>query len=137
MLSILYKIFEKYILKMNKRILIGAAITLIIVTSCTADETDLNTNNDVNVPNVIPNGNENYLTMDSDYIFDQNSLNTFELKIPQSQLELIDSDPSAEEYIEGMLIFQGDTISPVGIRYKGSIGAFVGCLSGINVFDPS
>ena len=137
MLSILYKIFEKYILKMNKRILIGAAITLIIVTSCTSDKTDLNTNNDVNVPNVIPNGNESYLTMDSDYIFDQNSLNTFELKIPQSQLELIDRDPSAEEYVEGMLIFQGDTISPVGIRYKGSIGAFVGCLSGINVFDPS
>jgi spore coat protein CotH len=36
-----------------------------------------------------------------------------------------------------MLIFEGDTISPVGIRYKGSIGAFVGCVDGPNVFEPS
>ncbi|MDA9333033.1 CotH kinase family protein, partial [Saprospiraceae bacterium] len=33
--------------------------------------------------------------------------------------------------------FQGDTISPVGVRYKGSVGAFVGCLSGGNIFAPS
>ena len=36
-----------------------------------------------------------------------------------------------------MLIFENDTISPVGIRYKGSIGAFVGCLDGPNMFEPS
>ena len=36
-----------------------------------------------------------------------------------------------------MLIFKGDTLSPVGIRYKGSIGAFMGCTSGKNAFKPS
>ncbi|MFT7249333.1 MAG: spore coat protein CotH [Arcticibacterium sp.] len=39
--------------------------------------------------------------------------------------------------MEGVLIFEGDTLSPVGIRYKGSIGAWVGCLSGDHVFEPS
>ena len=43
---------------------------------------------------------------------------------------MINDDPTKEEYIEGALIFEGDTISPVGIRYKGSVGAFVGCTSG-------
>ena len=35
------------------------------------------------------------------------------------------------------LFFEGDTISPVGIRYKGSVGAFVGCTSGKNPLEPS
>ena len=71
------------------------------------------------------------------HIFDKKSLHTFELKIPGSALKKIDSDPAKEEYVEGMLIFKGDTLSPVGIRYKGSIGAFMGCTSGKNAFKPS
>ena len=50
---------------------------------------------------------------------------------------MINDDPTKEEYIEGALIFEGDTISPVGIRYKGSVGAFVGCTSGKNPLEPS
>ena len=41
----------------------------------------------------------------------------------------IDADPAAEEYVEGSLTYNGETISPIGIRYKGSIGAFVGGVS--------
>ena len=84
------------------------------------------------VPNIQPIGTEKYLDLNSDYIFDQESLHTFELKIPGSSLRKIDSDPVKEEYVEGILIFEGDTLSPVGIRYKGSVGAFVGCTSGKN-----
>lgn len=89
------------------------------------------------VPTIIPDGTEQYLNLDSDYIFDQEKLHTFEIKLPQSALNKIDGDPAAEEYVEGSLIFEGDTISPVGIRYKGSIGAFVGCLSGNDWANPS
>ncbi len=78
-----------------------------------------------------------YLDLDSDYLFDQDQLYTYELLIPEENLEFIDADPAAEEYVEGSLVFQGDTLTPVGIRYKGSIGAFVGCVSGINWADPS
>ncbi len=89
------------------------------------------------VPTVIPTGNEKYLNMDSDYVFDQSTLNTYELLLPEDALAVINDDPAAEEFVEGTLIFQGDTISPVGIRYKGSIGAFVGCLSEDDPFNPS
>ncbi len=89
------------------------------------------------VPTILPSGNEQYLTLNSAYIFDQKALHTFELKIPETALARIDADPSAEEYVEGMLIFEGDTLSPVGVRYKGSIGAFVNCLSGTNWSNPS
>ena len=89
------------------------------------------------VPTVIPNGDENYLTTNSDYIFDQEKLHTFKLIIPNSAYDRINNDPAAEIYVECMLVFEGDTISPVGVRYKGSIGAFVNCLSGNNVFNPS
>ena len=68
------------------------------------------------VPIIKPNGSEQYINLSSDFIFDQNELRTFELKLPEKDLEKIDSDPTAEQYVEGMLIFEGDTISPVGIR---------------------
>lgn len=82
-------------------------------------------------------GTEQYLIENSDYIFDQDQLHTFELNLPASALAKIDSDPAAEEYVEGSLTFAGETISPVGIRYKGSIGAYVGCLSGPDFSNPS
>ncbi len=82
-------------------------------------------------------GTEQYLNEKSDYIFDQKKLPTFELTLPAADLAKIDADPTAEEYVEGSLTFEGETISPVGIRYKGSIGAFVGCLSGSDWANPS
>lgn len=103
----------------------------------TDDYLDVDTVEVVSIPVVDTSGDENYLNGNSEYIFDQNKVHTFQLNIPESALEILDQDPAAEEYVEGTLIFEGDTISPVGIRYKGSIGAFVGCLSGTNIFDPS
>ena len=54
--------------------------------------------------------------MESDYIFDQNIYNSVDHS--KISYKMINDDP-AKEYIEGALIFEGDTISPVGIRYKG------------------
>lgn len=114
--------------------------TIILLTSCGKEAVGPDAPdpaNDIDIPLIIPTGDENYLNTDSDYIFDQEKLQTFELNIPASKLAEIDSDPSAEEYVESMLIFEGDTISPVGVRYKGSIGGFVDCLTGSDPFDPS
>ena len=96
-----------------------------------------NYSDDFNVPDFGVNGNEAYLNLNSDYIFDQNILHEFQLIIPEISYQMINDDPTKEEYIEGALIFAGDTISPVGIRYKGSVGAFVGCTSGKNPLEPS
>ena len=71
-----------------------------------------------------------YTTGDSSYIFDQNQLHTFELTLSEEDLALIDKEPGKEEYVEGSMIFEGQKIGPVGIRYKGSVGAWVGCVSG-------
>lgn len=74
---------------------------------------------------------------DSGYIFDQNELRTYELTLTEEALELLDNDPAAEEYVEGLLTFEGTAVGPVGVRYKGSIGAFVGCVSGPDFANPS
>lgn len=79
----------------------------------------------------------NYLTAGSDYIFDQAALHTFELNLSEEALAELDDDPAAEEYVEGALTFEGETLAAVGIRYKGSVGAFVGCLSGPDLLNPS
>ena len=74
---------------------------------------------------------------ESSYIFDQNELRTYELNLSEEALAEIDADPTAEEYVEGSMTFEGVTIEPVGIRYKGSVGAFVGCVDGPQPLEPS
>ncbi len=79
----------------------------------------------------------NYQDGDSDYLFDQELLHTFEIEISEENLAFLDADPAAEEYVEASLTFEGETLPEVGLRYKGSIGAFVGCTAGGNPFDPA
>ncbi|MED5362353.1 MAG: CotH kinase family protein [Actinomycetota bacterium] len=76
-------------------------------------------------------------TGSSDYLYDQQLLHTFELTISDDALAEIDGDPSKEVYVEASLTFEGETVTPVGVRYKGSIGAWVGCLTGTNIFQPA
>jgi hypothetical protein len=61
------------------------------------------------------------------YFFDSDVVRTYELRLSEADLAAIDADPRAEQYVEGTLAFEGDEYGPVGIRYKGSIGAFRGC----------
>ncbi|MBK8564951.1 MAG: CotH kinase family protein [Saprospiraceae bacterium] len=89
------------------------------------------------VDTIVPTGNEQYLTKGAEFIFDQNQLHTFEINLPAFHFKKLNDDPAAEEYVAGSLTFDGETISPIGIRYKGSIGAFVGCLSGTDWGNPS
>ena len=89
------------------------------------------------VPIIIPNGSEIYLNQPSDSLFRQNNLPTLEINLPTGALDYINSDPTAEIYVEGSLTYNGETISPIGIRYKGSVGAFVGGVSGENWANPS
>lgn len=63
-------------------------------------------------------------------IFDQAALRTFDIRISAANLAILDADPAAEQYVEGSLIFDGVEHGPVGVRYKGSIGAFFGCVEG-------
>lgn len=120
------------------KILIPTCLTILVVFGC-KDQAMLMDDPVVSDPEipVTPEGDEQYLTLDSDYLFDQSKLPTFKLNLSSTALAKLDTDPAAEEYVEGSLTFEGETISPVGIRYKGSVGAFVNCLSGGNWADPS
>ena len=89
------------------------------------------------VPIIVPNGSEMYLNQPSDSLFRENHLPILEIDLPTGALNYINSDPSAEIYVEGSLTYNGETISPIGIRYKGSVGAFVGGLSGEDWLNPS
>ena len=120
-----HKIKMKYTL-----IYIVILILTLQITSCSND--DLGNEciePKFNVPIIEPSGNEDYLNFDSDVIFNQDSLYSFHIKIPGENLAFLDADPKKEEYTEAMLIFKNDTISPIGIRYKGSNRSFNGYLS--------
>ena len=73
----------------------------------------------------------------SDYIYDQSKLHRFDIIISQENLNIINNDPTAEQYVDASLIFEDKIIRDIGVRYKGSIGAFVGCLSGSDWSNPS
>lgn len=84
-----------------------------------------------------PEPERRYLSGDSEYLFDQDTLHTFEINVSEALLATLNEDPAAEEYAEGSLTFEGETIAPIGVRYKGSVGAFVGCTDGPNPLVPS
>jgi len=45
--------------------------------------------------------------------------------------------PPPRSCVDGSVSFNGEDIASVGVRYKGSVGAFLGCTSGPNPFDAS
>jgi hypothetical protein len=65
-----------------------------------------------------------YETQTADVLFDQNVVHTFEIELPAAALAELDADPVAEEYVEGSLLFDGERLEAIGVRYKGST---VGC----------
>jgi spore coat protein CotH len=64
------------------------------------------------------------------FIYDQEVLRTFELVLTEENMEILDSDPAAENYVSGTLIYDGVAYDNVGVRYKGSAGAWINCVAG-------
>ena len=73
---------------------------------------------------------------DASFLFDSKEILTFELDVDPSNMEFLNSDPVAEEYVPATLRYQGEEFAEVGLRYKGSIGSFVGCTE-VFGFPPS
>jgi hypothetical protein len=69
-------------------------------------------------------------TLGAEYVFDQEALRTYELEIAPADLAVLDDDPLAEAYVPAILHFEGQTIGPIGVRYKGSKGSLEWCLDG-------
>lgn len=62
---------------------------------------------------------------EASYVFDPWKVRTYELVIDPVDLARIDRKPSAEETVPATLLFEGRTIGPLGVRYKGSVGSFL------------
>jgi hypothetical protein len=122
------------------KILFLSFLGLFIIISCSKEKLEDNSPipllKDV-VPKITPKGTEKYLGKNSDYVFNQEEVKTYQLILREADLSKLNADPTREEYVEAALVFEGDTISPVGIRYKGSVGAYLNCLSGTDWSKPS
>jgi len=62
------------------------------------------------------------------YLFDDTVVRTYALEMSEENIAFIDASPAREEYVEGSLVVEGERIDNVGIRYKGGIGSFTGCV---------
>ena len=60
---------------------------------------------------------------DASYIYDPDRIYTFDVEIDPTDLQRVDEDPKAEQYVAARLRFE-DATYEVGYRYKGSVGAF-------------
>lgn len=63
-------------------------------------------------------------------VLSEDTIRTYELILTPENLAAIDANPTAEQWVEGMLVMDGDTAKGVGIRYKGAEGAWYACVEG-------
>jgi len=70
------------------------------------------------------------------FLYDQSVLRTFELVLSPENMAILDADPAAENYVPGTLIYDGVEYDNVGIRYKGSAGAWIYCVAGSTPQNP-
>ncbi len=74
---------------------------------------------------------------DSDYILgDDVELRTYNIIIDPDSLDKINAVPQDEIYVMAHLVFEGDTIQDVQIRYKGSTGAWYPCTNDAETGSP-
>ena len=71
------------------------------------------------------------------FMYNEEVVRTIELELPPEDLAFLEADPAAEIYVEGSIIIDEERYDGVGIRYKGSVGAFLFCTDSPNPFDPS
>ena len=63
-------------------------------------------------------------------LFDAGQVRTFEVELSEDDLARIDAAPSAEQTVPARLRFDGTSYGEIGIRYKGSSGAFLSPCTG-------
>ena len=59
-------------------------LSILFFNGCLNEEKE-KINEEFKVPNIKPDGSEQYLNLNSDFIFDQNELRTFELKLTEER----------------------------------------------------
>ena len=66
---------------------------------------------------------------DSAELFGASSVPVFDLTLPPEEWEYLQAHAIDEEYTEACLRFEGTSLGPVGLRFKGSYGTLYPCVS--------
>ena len=96
-------------------------IFFILSTSLSCKKENIQIISDQEELNNIINSFEEYIyenNHSSDYIYDQNKLHRFDLFLTQKNLDEINSNPAAENYVEGSLVFEGNVIKMLELDIK-------------------
>jgi len=62
-----------------------------------------------------------------DYVFEQETLRTFELEIDPDDWEWLQANALEEQYVPAMVVYDGLRYGPVGARFKGAWSTLYGC----------
>lgn len=77
----------------------------------------------------IPEGDPGHVVAmpedESAAFFRDTHVHDIDLTVDPEDLALIDSDPSAEAYVDANVVVDGESLNTIGLRYKGSAGAFL------------
>ncbi|MCP4601853.1 MAG: hypothetical protein GY847_15285 [Proteobacteria bacterium] len=63
----------------------------------------------------------------SDYVFDDSVIRTFEVELANEDLQKIDADPTAEQYVPATVFYDGLEFTKAAFRYKGGFGSLYSC----------
>jgi spore coat protein H len=75
---------------------------------------------------------------DASAVFDPEVVRVYDITIDPTDLALADANPAAEMYVPGSIAVDGQSIGPIGFRYKGSVGAFLApCTATTTVGSPT
>lgn len=120
--------------------LLGSFLTLLSLTACKAKSPAECAPLSAPVAPAVPDPAGRAVAEPTDkiaFIYDQSVLRTFELKLSEADLAILDGNPAAEKYVPGKLVFEGKEYGPVGIRYKGSLGSWVFCVADSTMENPT
>ncbi len=63
-------------------------------------------------------------------VFDESQIHTFELSLPPEAWDALNENAQDELYVPATLVYQGQTLADIGMRFKGSYGSLFFCFSG-------
>ena len=69
-------------------------------------------------------------------VFDQSTVRIYDIQLDAAEQAKLDANPTAEQYVEGAVIIDGQRYGPIGVRYKGFFGVLRQCFfTGVNTCD--
>ncbi len=70
----------------------------------------------------------------NEYIFNDDApVKTYNVLIDSDALARLDANPKAEVYEFGHIVFEGDTVENIQVRYKGTSGSWAGMADGVRI----